>query len=54
MMNYHEFDSLSIHDRGEFQQNLPRSVLDRATAAKLQLENNYQASLQQAIQRNQR
>lgn len=32
----------------------PRSVLDRATTAKLQLENDYQTALQQAIERNQR
>ncbi|KAI8384442.1 AGC/NDR protein kinase [Radiomyces spectabilis] len=35
-------------------EGFPRSVLDRATAAKLRLEHNYKAALQQAIERNQR
>ncbi|KAI9357837.1 kinase-like domain-containing protein [Pilaira anomala] len=40
--------------REEAQQQFPQSVLDRATTAKLQLENDYQTALQQAIERNQR
>ncbi|KAI8996882.1 hypothetical protein BDB01DRAFT_7145 [Pilobolus umbonatus] len=34
--------------------DLPRSVIDRATVAKLKIESNYQAALQQVIERNQR
>lgn len=49
------YDDEAMYDTvREDSQQFPRSVLDRATTAKLQLENDYQASLQQAIERNQR
>lgn len=35
-------------------EEFPRSVLDRATAAKLRLENYYKTALEQAHERNQR
>lgn len=35
-------------------EGFPRSVLDRATAAKLRLENYYKTALEQAHERNQR
>lgn len=55
-MDYQVFEHLSIQDdtMREDYCNLPRSVLDRATSAKLKLENNYKAVLQEAIERNER
>jgi hypothetical protein len=55
MTEYQQFSQLSLQDEHrEDCYNLPRSVLDRATTAKLTLESNYRAALQLAIDRNQR
>lgn len=55
MTDCQQFSQLSLEDdHREDCYNLPRSVLDRATTAKLTLESNYRAALQQAIDRNQR
>lgn len=48
-----DFHQMSLADR-EDSSNLPRSILDRSTNAKLRLENNYRTILQQAIERNER
>lgn len=52
-MLQNQFSQISLSER-EDSSNLPRSILDRSTNAKLRVENNYRTILQQAIERNER